>query len=90
MPSPEELLYPEVGSRNRRMFRGFVIAILSTVVTAFVLFLFSPLFPINIFEGVMGYISFGGIVILSYVFYLTLPPDTESLTKQPDDENSLR
>jgi hypothetical protein len=87
MSSSENAMYPNVGNRNRGVLRGLIIATLSTFITAFVLFIFSPLFPINIFEGGLGYISFVGIIILSYVFYLALPSESGSSNELPDSKN---
>ncbi|MFW9780077.1 MAG: hypothetical protein ACFFE8_14595 [Candidatus Heimdallarchaeota archaeon] len=90
MSSSENALPHNTGYRNRFGFRGIIIAILAAFVTAFVLFIFSPLFPINIFDGVMGYVSFGGIIILSYIFYLFLPQDNGRALESSQDENKVR
>ncbi|MFW9853974.1 MAG: hypothetical protein ACFFFG_02910 [Candidatus Thorarchaeota archaeon] len=89
MSSPENVLYPKTGYRSRFGLRGIIIAILAAFVTAFVLFIFSPLLPINIFDGVMGYVSFGAIIILSYIFYLFLPQDNDGALEPTQDENKV-
>ncbi|UCG00389.1 MAG: hypothetical protein JSW11_12140 [Candidatus Heimdallarchaeota archaeon] len=77
-----------------KLIRGFVIAFLSATIIYFVIFIFSPLLPLNVFEGYFGVVLFFIIVGLSFLVYLVLPPEPSSLnsssqiTKTVHSDNS--
>ena len=62
--------------------RGLVIAFLSAIIISFVIFIFSPLLPINVFEGYLGLILFLVVTGLSFLVYVVLPPESSSLDSQ--------
>ncbi|MFX1282326.1 MAG: hypothetical protein ACFFB5_01670 [Promethearchaeota archaeon] len=66
------------------LFRGLCIAFLSAIIIAFVIFIFSPLLPFNIFEGPLGLLFFLVVIGLSFIVYIVLPPEYSS------DNSTLR
>ena len=62
--------------------RGLVIAFLSAIIISFVIFIFSPLLPINVFEGYLGLILFLVVTGLSFLVYVFLPSESSSLDSQ--------
>ncbi|MFX1516158.1 MAG: hypothetical protein ACFFC6_07610 [Promethearchaeota archaeon] len=58
-----------------KLLRGLIIAFLSAFIVTFVIFIFSPLLPLNIFEGYLGIIIYLIIVAMSFIVYIFLPPE---------------
>jgi len=58
-----------------KIFRGIVISFLSAIIITFVLMIFGPFLPINIFQGNLGIISFILIIVVSYFVYVILPQE---------------
>ncbi|MHA2245058.1 MAG: hypothetical protein ACXADY_08820 [Candidatus Hodarchaeales archaeon] len=61
-----------------KLFRGIVIAILSSIIITFVIFIFTPLLPLNVFEGLLGILFFLVVIGLSFIVYIILPPESSS------------
>ncbi len=66
-----------------KLFRGIIIAILSSIIITFVIFIFTPLLPFNVFEGLLGLLFFLVVIGLSFIVYIILPPESSS-----DDSSS--
>ena len=63
-----------------KIVRGIIVAILSTILINFVVFIFSPVLPFNIFEGIFGAIYFLAVIILSFIVYFTLPSESSMVS----------
>ncbi|MHA2202101.1 MAG: hypothetical protein ACW991_00290 [Candidatus Hodarchaeales archaeon] len=72
-----------------KLLRGLVIAFISAIIINFVIFIFSPLLPFNIFEGYLGVVSFLIVVGLSFLVYIFLPPEPSPLNSSSQDENTV-
>ncbi|MFX1504720.1 MAG: hypothetical protein ACFFDC_01280 [Promethearchaeota archaeon] len=68
-----------------KFLRGLVIAFLSAIIITFVIFIFSPLLPLNIFSGHLGVVLFIVVVSLSFIVYIFLPPESLSLNNSSRD-----
>ncbi|MFX0126364.1 MAG: hypothetical protein ACFFAE_22270 [Candidatus Hodarchaeota archaeon] len=68
-----------------KFLRGLVIAFLSAIIITFVIFIFSPLLPLNIFSGYLGVVLFIVVVGLSFIVYIFLPPESLSLNNLSQD-----
>lgn len=71
------------------LLRGLVIAFLSAIIISFVIFIFSPLLPFNIFEGYLGIVSFLVVAGLSFLVYVFLPPESSSLNSSPQEARTF-
>jgi hypothetical protein len=66
-----------------------VIAFFSAIIITFVIFIFSPLLPLNIFSGYLGVVLFIVVVGLSFIVYIFLPPESLSLNNSPQDTKTV-
>lgn len=71
--------------------RGIIVAILSTILISFVVFIFSPVLPFNIFEGIFGAFYFLAVIILSFIVYFALPSESSMVTSsQSSNTNHIQ
>ncbi len=74
-----------------KIFRGIIVAILSTILINFVVFIFSPVLPFNIFEGFFGAFYFLAVIILSFIVYIALPSESSMVSSsQSSNTNHLQ
>ncbi len=59
-----------------KIFRGIIVAILATIIINFVVFIFSPVLPFNVFEGIFGVFYFLAVNVLSFIVYFALPSES--------------
>ncbi|MFX0123330.1 MAG: hypothetical protein ACFFAE_06790 [Candidatus Hodarchaeota archaeon] len=72
-----------------KLLRGLVIAFASAIIISFVIFIFSPLLPFNIFEGYLGVISFIVVVGLSFIVYIFLPAESTPLNSSSQETKTI-
>ncbi|MFX0050779.1 MAG: hypothetical protein ACFFAJ_12290 [Candidatus Hodarchaeota archaeon] len=71
-----------------KLLRGLFIAFLSAVIITFVIFIFSPFLPLDIFQGIFGLIFFIIVIGISYSVYMILPAESsEIIISPPKPEN---
>ncbi|MFX0209171.1 MAG: hypothetical protein ACFFDT_24520 [Candidatus Hodarchaeota archaeon] len=73
-----------------KQLRGLVIAFLSALIITFVIFIFAPFLPIDIFQGAIGFIFFIIVMMIAYLVYLVLPPESSEIIDSPHMPENLQ
>jgi hypothetical protein len=73
-----------------KLLRGLSIAFLSALIITFVIFIFGPFLPLNIFQGAIGLIFFIIIIGMSYLVYIVLPPESSEIIPSPRRPENLQ
>ncbi|MFX0184558.1 MAG: hypothetical protein ACFE95_15865 [Candidatus Hodarchaeota archaeon] len=73
-----------------KLLRGLSIAFLSAMIITFLIFIFGPFLPLNIFQGTISLIFFISIIGVSYLVYIVLPPESSEIIHSPHKPDNLQ
>ncbi|MFX0170368.1 MAG: hypothetical protein ACFE9L_00450 [Candidatus Hodarchaeota archaeon] len=73
-----------------KLLRGLFVAFLSTLIITFVIFIFSPFLPLDIFQGIFGLIFFIIVIVISYSVYMVLPNEASEIITSPHKPENLQ
>ncbi len=68
-----------------KIIKELLVSIISAILITFVAFIFEPLFPFNISEGIQGLIFFFIVFFVSFIVYNLLPPDVPTDSSAPNN-----
>jgi hypothetical protein len=73
-----------------KLLRGLLIAILSAIIITFVILIFSPFLPLDIFQGAFGLIFFMIVIGISYLVYMVLPAESSEIITSPHKSENFQ